>query len=140
MQFEIDLASHTPIYVQLMDEIKHKVATGDLNPGDQLPTVRQLAADLRINFNTVARAYRMLDEDGIISTQHGRGTFILDAPSPEEMKTMRAKDLSRLTHYYVNEVFKLGYSPDEVLNTLTDNIDQWKSNGAPDAPQDSNIE
>ena len=137
MQFEIDLASHTPIYVQLMDEIKHKVATGDLNPGDQLPTVRQLAADLRINFNTVARAYRMLDEDGIISTQHGRGTFILDTPSPAEMKKMRAKDLRRLTRYYLSDVAKLGYSPEEVLETLTEKIDQWKTDGALAPPQDN---
>ena len=137
MQFEIDLASHTPIYVQLMDEIKHKVATGDLNPGDQLPTVRQLAADLRINFNTVARAYRMLDEDGIISTQHGRGTFILDTPSPAEMEKMRAKDLRRLTRYYLSEVAKLGYTPEEVLETLTEKIDQWKTDGALAPPQDN---
>ena len=136
MQFEIDLASHTPIYAQLMDEIKHKVATGDLKPGDQLPTVRQLAADLRINFNTVARAYRMLDEDGIISTQHGRGTFILDKPSAAEMKKMRAADLKRLTRYYLREVHKLGYTPDEVSETIQAKLDQWKTDGAPPAPQD----
>lgn len=131
MQIEIDLASHTPIYVQLMDEVKHRVAVGDLKPGDQLPTVRQLAADLRINFNTVARAYRMLDDDGIISTQHGRGTFILEKPSAAEMKKMRAEDLRRLTRYYLNEVHKLGYSPEEVAETITDKIARWKKDGAP---------
>jgi GntR family transcriptional regulator len=104
---------------------------GDLKPGDQLPTVRQLAADLRINFNTVARAYRMLDDDGIISTQHGRGTFILEKPSAAEMKKMRAEDLRRLTRYYLNEVHKLGYSPEEVAETITDKIARWKKDGAP---------
>ena len=67
MQIELDFRSGIPIYVQIMDQIKHLIASGALRPGDQLPTVRQLAADLRVNFNTVARAYRMLDDAGIIS-------------------------------------------------------------------------
>ncbi|MGD8760462.1 MAG: GntR family transcriptional regulator, partial [Anaerolineales bacterium] len=64
MFIELDFRSHIPIYVQIMERIKHLMATGMLGPGDQLPTVRQLAADLRVNFNTVARAYRLLDEAG----------------------------------------------------------------------------
>jgi GntR family transcriptional regulator len=86
MKIDVDLTDHVPIYIQLMNQVKHMIATGELQPGDQLPTVRQLAADLRINFNTVARAYRLLDEESIISTQHGRGTFILrkvQAAAPE---------------------------------------------------------
>ena len=63
MQIEIDLTSKIPIYVQLIDQIKHLIALGVLKPDDQLPTVRQLATDLRVNFNTVARAYRLLDEE-----------------------------------------------------------------------------
>jgi GntR family transcriptional regulator len=62
MQIKIDLISKVPIYVQIIDQIKHMIATGVLRPDDQLPTVRQLATDLRVNFNTIARAYRMLDE------------------------------------------------------------------------------
>ena len=76
MQIKLDFRSGIPIYVQIIDQIKHLVATGVLRPDDQLPTVRQLASDLRVNFNTIARAYRMLDEDGVISTQQGRGTYI----------------------------------------------------------------
>jgi len=56
MQIEIDLLSKIPIYVQIIDQIKHMIASGNLEPGDQLPTVRQMATDLRVNFNTVARA------------------------------------------------------------------------------------
>ena len=91
MEIEINFTSHIPIYVQLIDQIKNKIASGDLKPGDQLPTVRQLAADLRVNFNTIARAYRLLDEEGVISTQHGRGTFILELQSGEAAEVMRRR-------------------------------------------------
>jgi GntR family transcriptional regulator len=135
MKLDIDFTSHSPIYVQLTEQIKHKIATGDLVPGDQLPTVRQLAADIRINFNTVARAYRMLDDDGIISTQHGRGTFILEPASEEDAQRMRQEDLERLTAYYLTEVYKLDYSPDEVRQTIIEKLKSWQANGAPLSPK-----
>ena len=65
MNIEIDFRDHIPIYIQLMDQIKQLIAADELKPGEQLPTVRQLAADLRVNFNTIARTYRLLDEEGI---------------------------------------------------------------------------
>ena len=83
LNIQVDLRSDVPIYIQIVEQIQHLVASGQLKPGDQLPTVRQLAAELRINFNTVARAYRILDEAGLISTQQGRGTYIWDQPSTE---------------------------------------------------------
>ena len=89
MQIQIDFRSGVPIYTQIMEQIQHKVASGELKPGDQLPTVRQLATDLRVNFNTVARAYRLLDEAGLISTQQGRGTYIW-AAAPAESKRQLA--------------------------------------------------
>jgi GntR family transcriptional regulator len=76
MNLELDFRSGIPIYLQVVDRIKEMIANGRLKPGDQLPTVRALALELRVNFNTVARAYRILDENGIISTQQGRGTYI----------------------------------------------------------------
>ncbi len=75
---QLDFRSHTPIYTQIVEQVKQQVISGVLKPEDQLPTVRALALELRVNFNTVARAYRLLDEAGIISTQQGRGTYILD--------------------------------------------------------------
>ncbi len=64
LNITIDLRSDVPAYVQIIESIQRLAASGALEPGDQLPTVRQLAADLRVNFNTVARAYRMLDDAG----------------------------------------------------------------------------
>jgi GntR family transcriptional regulator len=66
MHIQIDFRSGQPIYLQIVEQIRQMVARGELQPGDQLPTVRQLATDLRVNFNTVARAYRLLDEAGLI--------------------------------------------------------------------------
>ncbi len=131
---EISFRSRVPIYVQLMDQIKHQIATGQLSPGDQLPTVRQLAADLRVNFNTVARAYRMLDEAGIISTQHGRGTFILDAPTGQEADDMRKADLQRLSAYLLTGAQRLGFTPEEVQQRFEEDLNIWKQTGAPPVP------
>ena len=137
MHIEIDLTSKIPIYVQIIDQIKHMIATGEISPDDQLPTVRQLATDLRVNFNTIARAYRMLDEEGLISTQHGRGTFILPLPSVENGELLRREDLEWLTRHYLNDVAQLGYSPDEVNEILAANINLWRYDGKPPEEHDN---
>lgn len=139
MDIEISFTSRIPIYVQLIDRIKHKIASGELVPGDQLPTVRQLAADLRVNFNTIARAYRLLDEEGVISTQHGRGTFILDLPSEEALETFRRNDLERLTLYYLVETHRLGYTPAEVDIVFQEKLQIWNEEGQPPQPDGEGI-
>lgn len=126
MKFSIDLTAHSPAYLQIMGEVKQAIATGELKPGDQLPTVRQLAADLRINFNTVARAYRLLDEEAIISTQHGRGTYIMNPPSARSKQRMRTQQLALLTEHYVGEAEKLSFEPDEVRKLIEDQIRAWE--------------
>lgn len=136
MNIEINFRDHVPIYIQLMNQVKHKIATGQLEPGDQLPTVRQLAADLRVNFNTVARAYRMLDEEEIISTQHGRGTFILDPPTPEKAKELRRKDLKRLTREYLASTFRLNFEPEDVQKVFEEKLKIWIKDGSPPEPED----
>lgn len=133
MKITVDLTEHVPIYIQLMNQVKHMIATGELKPGDQLPTVRQLAADLRINFNTVARAYRLLDEESIISTQHGRGTFILEPASEEKYRRLRRKDLKRLLIHFLNEAEALGFGPEDVRLIFDEYLAQWDETGsAPD--------
>ncbi len=75
----IDLSSTVPIVEQLRAEIRQAIAAGELEPGDPLPTVRQLADDLGINLNTVARAYRLLESDGLVSSIRGRGSIVRSA-------------------------------------------------------------
>ncbi len=122
MNLEIDFRSGIPIYLQVVERIKERLATGVLRPGDQLPTVRALALELRVNFNTIARAYRILDEAGIISTQQGRGTYILDAPEPTVAKDMRQKALEDLTRRYIEDAERLDATLEEVLKCLKDQL------------------
>ena len=118
MNIQIDFRSGVPGYNQIVEQIQQEIASGRLKPGDQLPTVRALAADLRINFNTVARAYRILDEMGIISTQHGRGTYILEQASPEMTERLRQESLEALTRHYLEETARLGFSPKEAIASI----------------------
>ena len=112
---KIDFRSPTPINIQITGQIQRLIATGDLVPGERLPTLRELAAELQINFTTVARAYRALDAEGLISTQHGRGTFVL-GPATEEANTrLREKSLNDLTREYVRETRHLGFDDQMIL-------------------------
>lgn len=125
----IDFRSGQPIYLQIVEQIRQKVANGELKPGDQLPTVRQLAAELRVNFNTIARAYRLLDEAGLISTQHGRGTFIWETPAPEKMQAIRQQGLESLTRRYLSSAAQLGCTPPEIARMVNQMLEQWQQRG-----------
>ena len=131
MMIELDFRSHVPIYVQLVNRVKHLVATGVLQPGDQLPTVRQLAADLRVNFNTIARAYRMLDESGVISTQQGRGTYVLEPMIPERAARLREAAIEELARSFFREAARMGFEPDEVSQAYDAMIKEWIETGRP---------
>jgi GntR family transcriptional regulator len=130
MQITLDFRSGVPIYIQIMDQIKRLVAIDAIHPDDQLPTVRQLASDLRVNFNTVARAYRLLDEAGMISTQQGRGTYILAPPSEQATERLRQEALAGLTRRYLAEVARLGFTPDEINPYLAALFQEWAKTGS----------
>ncbi len=82
MRFELSFRSGVPAYLQIAEQVKHAAASGALRPGDGLPSIRALAEDLRINRNTVAKAYGQLEHEGIVENQQGRGAFISSRPSP----------------------------------------------------------
>ena len=128
-RIQLDFRSGLPIYIQIMEQIKQQVVNGALQPGDQLPTVRALALDLRVNFNTVARAYRLLDEADVISTQQGRGTYILDIPPPEITEKLRQQSLEALTHRYLREALRLRSTPDEIVQTIQKQVTTWQETG-----------
>ncbi len=96
MKLKVDLHSRVPIYIQIVERVKHSLAIGELAPGEQLPTVRQLARDLRVNFNTVGRAYSLLNDAGILSTQQGRGTYVRERPEGRALLQMRSEKLRTL--------------------------------------------
>jgi GntR family transcriptional regulator len=122
---QIDFRSGLPIYTQIVNQIQAQVASGLLKPDDQLPTVRALAEELRVNFNTVARAYRILDEARIISTQQGRGTFITEKPPPNVSEKLRRETLEALTQRYISEAMRLEFSKSEIRQMVSDQLKIW---------------
>jgi GntR family transcriptional regulator len=126
MTIRLDPRSGTPIYNQIVDQIKHLIAAKKLKPDDQLPTVRQLAMELRVNPNTVARAYAQLAEEGLISTQQGRGTYVLDHPPPPDQSKIRREKLRALVESFLSEAARLGYSSDEVEKVWEARFPGWR--------------
>lgn len=132
----LDFRSQEPIYLQIVRQVEKLVRDGILRPGDQLPTVRQLAIDLRINFSTVARAYHVLDEQKLISTQRGRGTYIWDdidlddrssgEPPQSSAKIDRDQTLEQIASRFIEEVLKKGISLDEIERAIQREIDSRK--------------
>lgn len=126
LKLQIDFRSGLPIYTQIVNQVQTQVVNGTLKPGDQLPTVRALAEDLRVNFNTVARAYRLLDEERIISTQQGRGTYITEIPPPKVSARLRKEMLEALTETFVSEAMRLEFSKSEINQMVSDQLKAWK--------------
>jgi GntR family transcriptional regulator len=122
LTLQLDFHSGLPIYTQIVNQIQSQLANGILKPGNQLPTVRALAQELRVNFNTVARAYRILDEARIISTQQGRGTYITEIPPPEVSERLRHESLEALTQRFIAEAIRLGFSEREVSRMVRDSL------------------
>ena len=126
LTLHLDFHSSLPIYTQIVTQVQSQLANGILRPGDQLPTVRALAEELRVNFNTVARAYRLLDEARIISTQQGRGTYITEIPPPKVSERLRQESIEALTLRFFGEARRLGFSKGEVSQMVRDQLKLWK--------------
>ena len=114
----IDAKDPTPLHAQLERGIRLAIATDRLRPGDQLPTVRQLAVDLRINANTVARVYLALEREGVLATKRGVGTFVTEKVPKSAHEEHRKRRLTALIDQFLTETTALGYSPDEVTDHL----------------------
>jgi len=122
LTLHLDFHSGLPIYAQIVNQIQSQLANKVIKPGDQLPTVRALASELKVNFNTVARAYRILDEARIISTQQGRGTYITEIPPPEAVERLRHESLETLAQRFVSEASRLGFSEREISQMVKDTL------------------
>jgi GntR family transcriptional regulator len=131
LTIQIDFRSGLPIYTQIVNQVQAQVVGGILKPGDQLPTVRALAEEMRVNFNTVSRAYRILDEERIISTQQGRGTYITEIPPPKVSERLRKESLEALTQRYISEAMRLEFSKSEIRQMVSDQLKAW--NEAPES-------
>jgi GntR family transcriptional regulator len=88
----IDSRSRTPLYSQIATQFRVAIAAGALRPGEALPSVRQLASELRVNPATVVQAYRGLELEGLVSTRHGAGTYVRDGPPVRELMARSASE------------------------------------------------
>ena len=118
----IDARDPTPLYAQLERGVRVAIATGRLKPGEQLPTVRQLAVELRVNANTVAKVYLALEREGVVTTKRGVGTFIAEAQVPRAHEKHRERQLATVTDRYLTEATSLGFTPREVARFLAQRI------------------
>jgi GntR family transcriptional regulator len=114
----VDARDPTPIYAQLERGLRAAMATGRLRPGDQLPTVRQLAVDLRVNANTVARVYAELERVGVIETRRGVGSFISATPAQARPTREHEQRLRAFVTRLLADAGAAGFSPDEVISAL----------------------
>ena len=114
MQIHIQAQGGVPIYLQVMQQIKYLVASGRLQPGDELPSIRTLAEQLIVNPNTIARAYRELETAGVVEKRRTAGTFVAEVGSPLARKE-RLKLLKQRVDQLLVEAFQMGFGLDEVL-------------------------
>ncbi|HQN01219.1 MAG TPA: GntR family transcriptional regulator [Candidatus Hydrogenedentes bacterium] len=117
MKLHINPKEGKPIYRQIMDQVKYLIASGRLSPGDELPTVRGLAQDLLINPNTVARAYRELEQAGILVTRQGAGTYVSTQGTPLSREACGRLLLER-ARALAAEAWHLGYRLEDTLSLL----------------------
>ena len=117
MKFAIDGRSGVPLYRQIIEQVKFAIARGRLGPGAQLPTVRQLAVDLSINPNTVIRAYRELEIEGVLDTHQGSGTFV-GMRKPEIDALEKQRMLDQILTDLLARAFDYGLTFDDVVEGL----------------------
>lgn len=118
-QFALDLHSGVPVYRQIIDQVRSGVASGSLNAGDQLPTVRQLAVDLAINPNTVLRAYRELELGGLLETHQGTGTFVANK-KVEKNSAERDRRLTQMAGEIAARAGAAGFTLEDLIDRLRD--------------------
>ena len=118
-RFHLDPASGVPFYRQIIDQILAAIATGALSTGDRLPTVRQLAVDLAVNFNTVARAYKELEIRGVLATHQGTGTFVAESEVRMD-EVERRRQVDRLVDEFLARAARQGLTLDELRRALAE--------------------
>jgi len=124
--FNIKPADPTPLYAQLERAIRFAIVTGRIRIGERLPTVRQLAVDLRINANTVARVYAELERAGVVETRRGVGTFVRTSHLESSHITDPERELRELEDRFLSEAAALGFPPQEVCDHLAGRLKKEK--------------
>ena len=129
MEIRLDASSSVPVYAQIVEQIKALVASRAVRPGDLMPSVRELATTARINRNTVAKAYQVLEAEGIVETRAGQGTFVAEGGTRWSLEE-RLRRLEACIDRALVEGFHLQLPPDEVRAALERRLDAFARGGA----------
>lgn len=123
LNLRLEPKGEIPIYVQLKNQLRYQIQHGELAPGEQLPTLRELASHLNIDGNTVSRVYRELEDEGLIERQQGRGTFVTrkEHPAPDEA---RRKDAAAAVDGVVRLLLGMNLTPAEVAGILREHAER----------------
>jgi GntR family transcriptional regulator len=113
---DIDFNAAYPIYEQVIDEIKKEIVRGELNSGDKLPSQRKLARKIEVNPNTVQRAYREMEQRGLVETKRGRGTFIKD--DDQVMVEIKKEMAESAVSSFIEEMISLGFKKENILKKV----------------------
>jgi len=111
-----------PIYIQIMENLKSKIARGELKPGDKLPSVRELSGKIGVNPNTIARAYSELEREGVIMTRRGQGTYVTD--DPRKVTEIREEMAASALSTFLESLRALGLSRDEILSLIAKKLEE----------------
>ena len=122
MLLHINPSSGVPIYLQIENQVKHYIASGALKPGEALPSVRQVAADLRVNPNTVARAYQNLERDGVLRTVPGGRTYVAENPAGL-LKSEKIRRLRPHARQIAVEGSQLRLDPEDIINLVEQELE-----------------
>ena len=119
MRFDVDTTSATRIYAQLIAQFKRALATGTLRAGDAMPSLREMATNLRVNPLTVARAYRELEQSGLITTEHGKGSYI-NSQALQHTEQFRRETFMNAVDLLIEEAHRLGVSTTEMQQIIAE--------------------
>jgi GntR family transcriptional regulator len=123
MILRLNPSSGVPVYLQIIEQVKHAIATGAVTAGEQLPSVRQMAEDLLINPNTVARAYRDLEQEGIIELKHGSGAFISASIAPPSKSMHKAQAVVKSA---IDQLTSFDLAEEEIRRLIENELSQRK--------------
>ena len=119
--FEIDEQSDVPLWLQLRNRLVYLINSGHYRPGDQLPTVRGLASEMSINYNTVNKVYRSMETSGLIMSKRGRGTFVAENPAFDDEDSLEST-IDAMMGDFIRQCEELGMTREEIAGRLQDKI------------------
>lgn len=118
----MDFKDNLPIYIQIMNLIKGKMVSGQINGGDKLPSVRELSKELKVNPNTIQRTYQELEREELVFTQRGMGTFVTE--DKEIVRNLKKGMATNIINNFIMEMKKLGFKSNEIIEIISEWIDK----------------